>query len=242
MSAPFRFKQIISEDVSLTLVEPDIYSVYPAGASPGAYDSIGASKIYDLVACNRFYNRLMWGYSVKSYATLCQNALASSSDGWVLDLACGSLAFTAKTYTGFSKRPVVFVDQSVKLLRKGKTRLKKLKKIIPENMFFLHADARHLPFKANIFHTIIALNLLHCLGDVKAVLSELKRVLTVNGTSALTTLVQSNRWSNGYLKMLARSGALISREPEDLSAAFDDMEMQVTHEIKGNLAIFKYRL
>jgi ubiquinone/menaquinone biosynthesis C-methylase UbiE len=232
--------EIVAEDVSLNLVEPDIYSVYSTGATPGSYDSIGASTIYDVVACNRFYNRLMWGYSVKSYGTLCKDALASSSAGWVLDLACGSLSFTAEAYANLSKRPVVFLDQSLKLLRKGKSRLEKLKGNISENMFFLHADALHLPFKANVFHTIISLNLLHCFDDVKDVLREVNRVLTVNGNSALTTLIQSNRWSNIYLNMLAGSGALISRSADDLLSAFDDMEMQVTHEIKGNLAFIKY--
>ena len=62
--------EIISEDITLNLVEPDIYSIYPIGDSPGAYDSIGASTIYDMVACNRFYNRLMWGYSIKDYAII----------------------------------------------------------------------------------------------------------------------------------------------------------------------------
>ena len=99
-----------------------------------------------------------------------------------------------------------------------------------------------MPFKANIFHTVIALNLLHCLGpdDVKTALKEIKRVLTVGGDSAMTTLVQSNRWSNRYLNMLAGSGALISRSFDELLAVFNDMEMQVTHKIKGNLAFIKY--
>jgi len=104
MSYPHIVSEIISEDVRLNLVEPDIYS----GASPDSYDSIGASTIYDVVACNRFYNWLMCGYSVKDYATLCENSLASSSEGWVLDLACGSLAFTAEIYANFSNWPVVF--------------------------------------------------------------------------------------------------------------------------------------
>ena len=205
MSDPHILSEIISEDVSLNLVEPDIYSVYSIGDSPGSYDSIGASTIYDVVACNRFYNWLMWGQSVKDYATLCENSLASSSEGWVLDLACGSLAFTAEIYTNFSNRPVVFLDQSLKLLRKGKSRLEKLKGNISENMFFLHADALQLPFKANIFHTVISLNLLHCLclDDVKKALKEIKRVLTDGGNLAITTLVQSSRWSNRYLNMLA---------------------------------------
>jgi ubiquinone/menaquinone biosynthesis C-methylase UbiE len=227
---------IISEDVRLTLVEPDIYSVYSTGVLPGSYDSIGASTIYDLVACNRFYNWLMWGYSVKDYAAFCEDSLSSFSEGWVLDLACGSLAFTAKVYARFSNRPVVFLDQSLKLLRRSKSRLEKLRGNIPEDMFFLHADALDLPFKEKVFHTVMSLNLLHCLNDPKTVLREIIRVLTTNGNSSYTALVQGSRWSNCYLEMLARSGALISRSPEELLSAFNDVGMQVTHKVKGNLA------
>jgi len=235
--------EIISEDVNLNLVEPNIYSVYSIGDSPGSYDSIGASTIYDVVACNRFYNWIMWGYSIKDYATLCEDFLASSSEGWVLDLACGSLAFTAKTYVNCSNRPVIFLDQSLKLLRKGKSRLEKLKGHIPENMFFLHADALQLPFKTNVFDTVISLNLLHCLSidNMKKALKEIKRVLTEDGNSVMTTLVQSNRWSNRYLNMLAGSGALVSRSSNELLSAFDEMELRVTQEIKGNLAFIKSR-
>jgi SAM-dependent methyltransferase len=239
MSVSHILSKIISEDVNLNLVEPDIYSVYSIGDSPGAYDSIGASAIYDMVACNRFYNWLMWGYSIKDYAILCEDSLASSHEGWVLDLACGSLAFTAEIYANCSNRPVVFLDQSLKLLRKGKFRIEKLKGNLPENMFFLHADALQLPFKANIFRTVISLNLLHCIDDMKTALKEIKRVLVDGGNFALTTLVQSSRWSNRYLNMLAGSGALISRSLDELLSAFNDMKMQVTHEVKGNLAFIR---
>jgi len=240
MSEPHLLSEIISEDVSLNLIEPDIYSVYSIGDPSGSYDSTGASTIYDVVACNRFYNWLMWGYSIKDYVTLCEDFPASSPEGWVLDLACGSLAFTAEIYANCSNRPVVFLDQSLKLLRKGKSRLEKLKGSIAENTFFLHADALQLPFKANIFQTVIALNLLHCLSDVQTVLKEIKRVLIDGGNSAITTLVQSKRWSTRYLNMLARAGALISRSPDKLLSAFNDLGMQVTLEIKGNLAFIKY--
>ncbi|MEJ2658173.1 MAG: class I SAM-dependent methyltransferase [Desulfobacterales bacterium] len=243
MTVPHILSEIISEDVTLNLIEPDIYSVFPIGDSPAAYDRMGASTIYDMVACNRFYNQLMWGYSIKDYAAFCEDTLTSFGEGWVLDLACGSLAFTAKIYANFSNRPLVFLDQSLKLLRKGKSRLGKLKGKILENMFFLQADALQLPFKSNIFNTIISLNLLHCLGpdDAKTALKEIKRVLAYNGNSAITTLVQSSRRSNRYLKMLAGLGALVSRSPDELLSAFNDINMQVTQNIKGNLAFIRYR-
>jgi SAM-dependent methyltransferase len=240
MSEPRILSEIISENVRLNIVAEDIYSVYTTGESPGSFDSFGASAIYDMVACNRFYNWLMWGYSIKDYATLCEDVLNSSSEGWALDLACGSLAFTAEVYANFSNRPVVFLDQSLKLLRKGKSRLERLKGSISENMFFLHADALQLPFKDNIFNAVISLNLLHCIDDVKTALKEIKRVLTHGGNSAITTLVQSSRWSNRYLNMLAGSGALISRSLDNILSTFNDMEMPITHKIKGNLAFFKY--
>ena len=241
MLPPEILSEIISEDVALNLVEPNIYSVYSPGDMLGSYDKFGAATIYDVIACNRFYNWLMWGYSTNDYAKLCQESLTSSSDGWGLDLACGSLAFTAGIYAKCSNRPIVFLDQSLKLLRKGKSRLEKLKGSIPENMFFLHADALQLPFKENIFNTVISLNLLHCIDDVNKALKEIKRVLTDGGNSAITTLVKGNRWSNRYLDMLAGSGALISRSFGELLSAFNDMEMQITHKIQGNLAFIKYK-
>ena len=241
MAPLHNLSEIVSEDVRLSLVEKNIYSVYPPGVSPGSYDSIGASAIYDLVACNRFYNWLLWGYSVTDYAALCEDSLCSFSEGWVLDLACGSLAFTAKTYARFSNRPVVFLDQSLKLLRKGKSRLEKLMGSISENMFFLHADALDLPFKEKAFHTIISLNLLHCVDDLKTILQEIKRTLTENGNSVLTTLVKGDRWSNLYLELLRKSGALVSRNPEELLSAFKEVKMQAALQVKGNMAFIKYR-
>lgn len=236
-----RLAEIISDDVKIRLIEPHLYSVYPQGSMPGLYDSFGASTIYDIVACNRFYNRLMWGYSVKDYFTLCEKALYSSSSDWVLDIACGSLAFTAKLYAKYDKRPVLLLDQSLKLLRKAKSRLIKSCGKVPDNMVLMHADALQLPFIDEIFGAIISLNLLHCLKDIKPALSEMKRVLTSDGTAALTTLVISpTRWSNRYLNRLAGSGFLVSRSVDNLMSEFNDLDIEVKAKIRGNLLFIAY--
>jgi SAM-dependent methyltransferase len=242
MSDIDKLSEIISENVNLNRMEPDIYSVYSIGESPGAYDNMGASTIYDVIACNYFYNWLMWGYSIKDYATFCNGCLASlSSENWVLDLACGSLAFTSAIYANCPDRHIVFFDQSLKLLRKGKARIMNLKGNVPDNMYFLHADALQLPFKSSVFNAVISLNLLHCLPieKVKNVLKEIKRVLVPDGSLSVTTLVQSSRWSNRYLNILSGSGALVSRSSDEILTAFNDMEMHVTQDIKGNLAFIK---
>jgi SAM-dependent methyltransferase len=236
-----RLTEIISKDVKIRLIEPHLYSVYPLGTMPGSYDSFGASTIYDVVACNRFYNWLMWGYSVKDYFTLCEKALYSSSSGLVLDIACGSLAFTAKLYATYSRRPVILLDQSLNLLRKAKSRLIKVCDKVPDNMVLIQADALQLPFVPNVFGTLISLNLLHCLEDVKTALMEMERVLTPNGTAALTTLVVSaTRWSDRYLKRLAASGLLVPRSVDNLLSEFNDLGMSIKLQIKGNLAFINF--
>jgi hypothetical protein len=60
MPVPHVLLEIISEDVNLSCPEPGIYSVYSIGDTPGSYDNVGASTIYDVVACNGIYNWLMW--------------------------------------------------------------------------------------------------------------------------------------------------------------------------------------
>jgi hypothetical protein len=132
-----RLSEIISEDVSLRFVEPHLYSCYSPGGTISSYDKIFGA-FYDLVACNRLYNRLVWGYSITDYHSLYLDAVRLSTDGWVLKAECGSLAFTAKTYVTYSERPIVFWDQSIKLLILAESRLMKLSGKVPANMVFLH--------------------------------------------------------------------------------------------------------
>ena len=107
----------------------------------------------------------------------------------------------------------------------------------------IHGDALHLPFEQSVFGTIISLNLLHCLNDMRAALLEMKRVLTSDGTAAMSTLVISpTRWSNRYLNRLAESGFLVPRSGDHLVSEFNALNMPVEIQIKGNLAIINYRL
>jgi ubiquinone/menaquinone biosynthesis C-methylase UbiE len=231
--------KLISNNISLKLIESQIYSVLQDIEAANLYDT-RFGYIYDWVACNPLYNHLIWGYSINKFASLTHEALTSSKNGCVLDLGCGSLAFTAKTYIQYSDRPVVLIDQSLKMLRLAKSRLMKLNGKVPNNMVFLHADALQLPLQQKSFKTIISLNLLHCLGDTKKLFIGLKNVLQDNGKIYFTTLVKGNRFADRYLKALAEGGKLVSRSIEEHQAVFNQLGMSIKYNINGNMAFIYY--
>ncbi len=230
---------LLKNDTCLKLVESHIYSVCQDLENSNSYDR-RFGNIYDWVACNRFYNRLVWGYSISDFAVSTHEALRSSKDGFVLDAGCGSLAFTAGTYSTYLDRPVIFLDQSLKLLRIAKSRLTKMHGSIPPNMLFLHGDALRLPFKPRSFKTIISLNLLHVLDDVATALNGLKHVLTEDGSITLTSLVRSNRIADRYLKAWENAGEVIARDIAEIKAVFDQLGMPMRCKISGNMAFIHY--
>ncbi len=225
---------LLLKDTALRLVEPGIYSVFTDNETGSEYDT-RFGYIYDRVACNPIYNRLIWGYSVKIFFQIANDAIRSTSKGNVLDVGCGSLAFTANIYAKYSDRPVILVDQSLKMLRIAKSRLIKLNGKVPGNLIFLHADALQLPFQEKIFQTIISENLLHCLDDTSIFLKKLKKIISEDGRMYFTTLVKNTRFADKYLEALAGSDKLISRTESDHKSIFDQLGIPAKYETKGNM-------
>lgn len=229
-----KLSSIFLNGTKLRKVEPNIFSVLPNDEFGNEYDS-QFGYLYDLVACNPIYNRLIWGYSVRIFSQILNDALQSASKGYVLDLGCGSLAFTSKAYSQQSECPVILSDQSLKMLRMAKSRLIKQNGKVPENLVFLHSDAVNLQFRENVFSTIISENLLHCLEDTEPILEQLKKVTINNGKLFFTTLVKSRRWADKYLQALADSGKLISRTMDDHKDIFKKVGLSAKFESIGNM-------
>ena len=228
-----KFFALAQDGESLRLVEPHIYSAYPDQKETNEYDKMGT--YYDLVVCSRLYNRLIWGYRTGDYVSFCRDALGSAADGWVFDAGCGSLAFSARAYAAYAERPIVLLDQSLTLLRMAKARLVKASGDVPGNMVFLHGNALELPFRPGSFKTILSLNLLHVLKDVKKALDGLSRVLADGGTLHCTTLIKNNRLADRYLELCGKMGIAIPRSADQLLTIFDELPMRTQHQIKGNM-------
>jgi len=225
---------ILLKGLTVRAVEPHIYSVLPGDESGSEYDT-QFGFIYDWVACNPIYNRLIWGYSVSIFSQMANDALRSSEEGNILDIGCGSLAFTAKVYCQYAERPVILVDQSLKMLRIAKSRLIKQNGKVPDNLIFLHADALQLPFQETTFRTILSENLLHCLSDTSILLQQMKNIISKNGKMYFTTLVKTNRLADKYLETLADSGKLVLRTVADHKEIFGKIGISAKYETSGNI-------
>lgn len=230
-----RINEILLDGTIIREVEPHIYSLYPNDEA-AYYDKFGG--IYEKIACNRFYNKLVWGYWISEYQALCSDALKSAKDEWVLDAGCGSLAFTATTYIKYSDRPIVLLDQSIRMLGLAKARLLKLSGSVPDNMIFVRGDISRLPFKDKSIGTVMAMNVLHAVKDASSMMLELKRVMTGTGSVSLTTLVKSGRLADRYIDKLGDMGALVPRNLSQLLEIFRQTDMPAKYLIKGNLALF----
>lgn len=226
--------EFLKKDVNLKLIEPHIYSVLPHIEPSNFFDKM--ARFYDMVICNPVYNRLVWGYPVTSYSSFVRESLNSSGTGWVLDAGCGSLAFSAETYVKYAKQPVVFLDQSLKLLRIAKSRLIKIHGSVPANMVFVLGDALRIPFRPTSFNTVISLNLLHVLKDLHRALEEFTDVLQENGRMSFTTLVKNNRLADRYFERFENAGEAVARTIEDVQLVFESQGIPMKYRIVGSLA------
>lgn len=237
-----RLAGLFSAPVPLRQVAPGLYSVVAPDARTNAYDGAGALAFYDLVACNRFYNRLVWGYWPSAFDGVSRRALAVGETGWVLDVGCGSLAFTVRALAACRRRPVVCLDQSLRLLRLARRRLIRHAGGLPDNVIFLQADALAMPFVEGTFATVMAFNLLHAVTDASRLVRELVRVGQPGANLVCTTLVRAGRAADRYLEAWGRAGELVPRSLDDVRAVFTEAGLAMTSSVHGNMAFLEGRV
>lgn len=236
MSHPDRLRVVVAEGRAIRQIEDGIYSVLPEGQHDHLYDRRAA--LYDLAVGTRLYNRVMWGASPFDYTAFARQAVASNSTTQMLDAGCGSMLFTAEAYLE-SQTQIIGFDQSLKMLRRARTRLLELAGSVPRHIILLQADLSDLPFAPARFGTILCLNVLHQFADAARLIPNLKALLTPGGHLYLTSLVSNRRFvGDRYLDLLHRTGEFVrprsSLELKDLlSAAFSS---NFSYQTKGNMA------
>lgn len=231
------FQNLIRKEMPVRELESGIHTSLEKTDNLNSYDG-SFGDFYDMIACNPIYNRVIWGYSSGDFTRILKDEL-NQKEGPVLDAGCGSLAFTHRFYSSYKNRPVVFLDQSLKLLRMAHKRVSDTQGNLPDHFLVLQGDAFALPFQQQTFTTVVSMNLLHTLSDMKPFLASLDEMVLPGGNMLFTTLILNHRFGDSILKKWDKAGEVVARTEEDLRETFQEMGYSVEIKTKGNMAFLK---
>jgi len=238
MSHPDELKEFVTEGRRVRPVEEGIYTVLPEGPRAAhLYDR--RAGVYDALVGTRLYNRVMWGASPGDYATFARRAVDAHAAGWMLDAACGSMLFTARVYAETGRRVIAF-DQSLRMLRRARERLRGLcGGRLCANVRLLQADLSDLPFRPESFQTVLCMNVLHQFADAAGLIPKLDSLLAEGGQLHLTSLVSNRRFiGDRYLDALHRAGEFVRprRSSEFEKLLRGALNGSVRYATRGNMA------
>ena len=222
---------------ALDEVDDGIHSCLPADSRASDYDD--KARAYDLVVGNRFYNRLVWGNWPSRYRAFCEEALASA-DGPYLDAGCGSLVFTADVYARTDARPIVLLDRSLGMLKRGRDRIRQRLGRVPDHIRFLQADIFDLPFHDGAFGVVASYGVLHVFAEPAGMLAELGRVRRPGGSGYISSLVGNTALGRRYLALLARAGEVgVCHTTASLAATLASTGFDYRVDAVGNMAYLR---
>jgi SAM-dependent methyltransferase len=221
-------------------VEPGLYSVLAAGDEGAAYDTRAAA--YDRLVSSRWYSRLAWGVEPAVHTDFITRALCCDAEGWALDVAAGSCVPSASAYPKTS-RPVVVLDRSLVMLRRGMARVRECHGSIPPGLFFLQGDATQLPFRSHSFASVLCHGALHVFPSPEPVCSEWKRVLARAGSLHVSSLVRGRWLGDRYLALLHRAGEIARpRTPGEVASLLEaELGAPAQISVLGNFAYVSLR-
>ena len=214
MTIPQWLAERLSPEARPRALEAGLFSVLPEADAGAPYD--GRAAAYDRAIGSKLYNRAIWGTTPRHYRSFIEAALRAAR-GPALDVAAGSCLESAAVYPECPE-PVLVLDRSLDMLRRGMERLRARTGSIPAGVVFLQADAMALPLRSASFDTILCHGAFHVFRDPSPVCEEWARVLDAAGQLHVSSLVTTGRRGDLLLRLLERAGELTRRDAEGFAA------------------------
>jgi SAM-dependent methyltransferase len=227
--------EVLIPGKSIRELEAGLVSVLDPDDEGATYDSRAAA--YDRIVSSTLYCRVAWGISPSANTDFVAGGLTSGNEGWVVDIAAGSCASSAIAYQRTS-RPLVILDRSLGMLRRGMARLRELHGTVPSHIVFMQADANALPFRAGSMATVVCHGAFHVFPDPSAVCSEWVRILKPGGRLYVSSLVRGRWLGDRYLGLLHRAGEVTQPRSAAEFAGLVESEIGGSAELEsiGNFA------
>lgn len=232
--------EVIAADRRLREIEPGLFSALDPDDQGAPYDSRAAA--YDRLVTARWYSPVAWGVPTHRHAEFIADALGSETAGFALDVAAGSCVASAAAYAKTS-RPVIVLDRSLEMLRRGMARLRELGGGIPSHVAFLQADAAALPLRPDALATVLCHGAFHVFDAPESICAEWRRVLRSGGGLFVSSLVRGRWLGDRYLGLLRRAGEIAPpRTPEEFAGFIESrVEGSARLEVVGNFAYLSLR-
>ncbi len=233
-------KEVLVAGHPIRELEPSLFSALDPDDEGAPYDTRAAA--YDRLVSTRWYNRVAWGVPPATHTDFITRALTSEAEGWVLDVAAGSCVASASAYPKTS-RPLIILDRSLGMLRRGMARLRRLSGAIPPHVAFLQADATALPFRSDSMATVLCHGAFHVFSSPSAVCAEWARVLHTGGWLYVSSLVHGRWLGDRYLGLLHRAGEITQPRIPGEFAGFVEAKFEGSAQLKalGNFAYLSLR-
>ncbi len=229
--------EILKSEIVISEIENGIFSVIDEEKRKHDYDNKAA--FYDKLVGNSLYNKVIWKNEIANYSNFCQKGISSRKTGWILDAGCGSLLFTAQNYKSEKNRPIVLVDRSIEMLKKGKSRLINSHGNLPENVVLMQADISNLPFQSAVFETVLSFGMIHLFEDTKSFLDSILNVKSENGSLFFTSLVSNNFLGKIVLNILKQKGEVgFVNSTSQITARLENLNYNFQQSTIGNFAYF----
>ena len=230
-----KLTEVLASGRSIRELEAGLVSVLDADDEGAPYDSRAAA--YDRLVTSNGYSRVAWGVEPSAHTDFVASGLASEDEGWIVDVAAGSCASSAAAYPRTS-RPLVVLDRSLGMLRRGMERLRRIHGSVPSNVLFMQADANALPFRDGSLATVICHGAFHVFSSPSAVCAEWGRVLRPGGGLYVSSLVRGRWLGDRYLGLLHRAGEVSRpRSPAEFRGALEsELGVSGNLEVIGNFA------
>jgi SAM-dependent methyltransferase len=227
--------EVLKPERTIRELEASLFSALEPGDEGAPYDSRAAA--YDRLVSSSWYSRLAWGVPPSIHTSFIARGLTSSDEGWVLDVAAGSCVPSASAYATTS-RPLVVLDRSLGMLRRGMARLRQLHGAIPPHIALMQADTHALPFRTGSMATVVCHGAFHVFSSPSDVCAEWVRVLRSGGRLYVSSLVQGRWLGDHYLGLLHRAGEVTHPRSAAEFAGFVEGEVgaPAQREAIGNFA------
>lgn len=141
--------------------------------------------------------------------------LKPQATGKYLDLACGSGNYTVALHE--QNLDIDGIDISEEMLSKAKSK--------SELITWYHGNAESLPFKDKSYNGIICTLATHHISNIKAVFSEVYRILTPNSKFVILTATPEqmrNYWLCEYFPIMIEDGQSKMKSFEELELILND--------------------